>query len=103
MEIEMKINGSSDPLRLNGNAPAGKGKTAEKTDTAPAGDTVKLSGLPAQLAKLVEEAQAPNAVFDQSRVDAIKEAIRRGDFKVDSNVVADRLIQTVQELIAPKA
>lgn len=98
----MKINGSSDPLRLNGNAPAGKGKTAEKTDSAPA-DTVKLSGLPAHLAKLVEEAQAPNAVFDQSRVDAIKDAIRRGEFKVDSNVVADKLIQTVQELIAPKA
>ena len=97
----MKINGNSDPLRLNGNSPAGKGKTAEKTESAPA-DTVKLSGLPAQLAKLVEEAQSPNAVFDQSRVDAIKDAIRRGEFKVDSNVVAEKLLQTVQELIAPK-
>lgn len=98
----MKINGSSDPLRLNtGTTPAKSNKTGEKAESG-AADTVKLSGLPAQLAKLVEEAQAPNAVFDQSRVDAIKDALRRGEFKVDSNVVAERLIQTVEELIVKK-
>jgi negative regulator of flagellin synthesis FlgM len=98
----MKINGSSDPLRLNGGtAPAKGAKPGEKAEGA-AADTVQISGLPAQLAKLVEEAQAPNAVFDQSRVDAIKDALRRGDFKVDSNVVAERLIQTVEELIVKK-
>ena len=98
----MKINGSPDPLRLNGGTAAGKGnKTTEKTESAKA-DTVQLSGLPAQLAKLVEEAQSPNAVFDQSRVDAIKDALRRGEFKVDSGVVAERLLETVQKLVVQK-
>lgn len=97
----MKINGSSDPLRLNSSATNKGGKATEKS-AAPAADTVNLSGLPAQLAKLVEEAQAPNAVFDQSRVDSIKEAIRNGEFKVDSKIVAERLLQTVEELVAKK-
>ncbi|HKO88558.1 MAG TPA: flagellar biosynthesis anti-sigma factor FlgM [Burkholderiales bacterium] len=98
----MKINGSPDPLRLNGGTAAGKGnKATEKTESA-AADTVQLSGLPAELAKLVADAQAPNAVFDQSRVDAIKDALRRGEFKVDSGVVAERLIETVQKLVGQK-
>ena len=97
----MKINGSTDPLRLN-SASTGKGEKATEKSSASAAETVKLSGLPPHLAKLVEDAQAPNAVFDQSRVDTIKDAIRNGDFKVDSKVVAERLLQTVEELVAKK-
>ena len=99
----MKINGSSDPLRLNQAPTPGKGGKASESGSAAPTETVQLSGVAAQLAKLVDDAQAPNAVFDQSRVDAIKDAMRRGEFKVDSEVVADRLIQSVEELIAKKA
>lgn len=98
----MKINGSPDPLRLNGGTGASKGKATEKAGSGAAAETVQLSSLPAQLAKLIEEAQAPNAVFDQSRVDAIKDALRRGEFKVDSSVVAERLLETVEKLVVQK-
>jgi negative regulator of flagellin synthesis FlgM len=94
----MKINGSSDPLRIDrSSTPAAGGtKSADKAGSTP--DTVQLSGLAAQLARLVDE--NPGASFDQARVDAIKNAIRSGEFHVDSGVVADRLLQSVQELVA---
>jgi len=38
-------------------------------------------------------------VVDASRVAEIKQAISEGQFKVNPDVVADRLLQTVQELI----
>lgn len=98
----MKINGSPDPLRLDRSASAGKNDKAGKPEASAGGDTVQLSGLSGQLAKLVDDTHAPNAVFDQSRVDAIKDAMRRGEFQVDSQIVADKLIQGVQELIAKK-
>lgn len=93
----MKINGSSDPLRIDrpSTPAAGGTKSAGKAGSTP--DTVQLSGLAAQLAKLVDE--HPGASFDQARVDAIKEAIRGGEFRVDSDVVADRLLQSVQQLV----
>jgi negative regulator of flagellin synthesis FlgM len=97
----MKINGNSDPLRLDRSGNTSKGDKAGKPE-ASAGETVQLSGLSSQLAKLVDDTQAPTAVFDQSRVDAIKDAMRRGEFHVDSGVVADKLIQSAQELIAKK-
>ena len=96
----MKINGSSDSYRIDrsGTSPAGGTKKAEQTGAGPGPDSVQLSGLAGQLAKLAED--QPSAVYDQTRVDAIKDAMRRGDFRVDSEVVADRLLQTVQELVA---
>lgn len=93
----MKINGNSDPLRIDRPATpaAGSAKQADKAGTGP--ETVQLSGLAEQLARMAEE--HPSSVYDQSRVDAIKDAIRRGDFRVDSDVVADRLLQSVRELV----
>ena len=88
----MKIHGSTDPLRPSRSAMNKDGRTAEKGNVS-AVETVKLSGLPQRFAKVVKEAQVPNAVFDQSRVNAIKDAIRKGDFKVDSKVVAEHLLQ----------
>ena len=98
----MKINGSSDPLRLDHSGSAAKSDKAGKPAPGASGETVQLSGLSGQLAKLVDDTHAPSAVFDQSRVDAIKDAMRRGEFQVDSQLVADKLIQSVQELIAKK-
>jgi len=94
----MKINGNSDPLRFDRTAsPAGSG-AKPAAPTAGSAATVQLSGVAEQLARLASE--GPNGVYDQARVDAIKDAIQRGEFRVDSEVVADRLLQSVQELVA---
>lgn len=99
----MKINGNSDPLRVDrpGTPAAGGAKQADKAGAGPATDQVQLSGLSEQLTKLANEQST--AVYDQGRVDSIKDAIRRGDFRVDSDVVADRLLQSVQDLVAKQA
>ena len=99
----MKINGNSDPLRIDrpGTPAAGSAKPADKAGAGSATDQVQLSGLSAQLAKLADEQST--AVYDQGRVDSIKDAIRRGEFRVDSDVVADRLLQSVQELVSKQA
>ena len=62
------------------------------------GVSVELSGLSSQLQAL--DAQLSSGeVVDASRVAEIKQAISEGQFKVNPDVVADRLLQTVQELI----
>lgn len=45
---------------------------------------------------------ASDAVVDMSRVQEIKQAISEGAFKVKPDVVADRLLETAQELIQSK-
>lgn len=95
----MKINANSDPLRIDRptTSATGDAKQPDKAGAPSTPETVQLSGMAAQLAKLADE--QPGASFDQARVDAIKDAIRAGQFRVDSDVVADRLLQSVQELI----
>ena len=93
----MKINGSTDPFR-GVDRPTTSGAGAKAADKAAAGglESVQLSGLADQLAKLMDQ---PGAVFDQAKVDAIKDALVRGEFKVDSGVVADKLLQSVRDLV----
>ena len=76
--------------------------SAKKTDASNAGiqatENVTLSSLSAQLQSL-EATVSTDHVFDAEKVDAIKSAIARGQFKVDSEKVADGLINTVKDLI----
>lgn len=91
----MKVNGSTDSLRpdLATGKPVAKG-VAKGVANPPAGigdaPTVRLS------ASLAAGDTSP--AFDASKVASIKQAIRDGRFKVDSGVVADKLIATVNEL-----
>lgn len=94
----MKINGNSDPLRFDRTGSPAAGGAKPAAPAAGSAATVQLSGVAEQLARLASE--GPNGVYDQSRVDAIKDALQRGEFRVDSEVVADRLLQSVQELVA---
>ncbi len=69
-----------------------------KTDasTAPAtGVSVDLSSHSPQ----IQSSLTDNEVVDVARVNEIKQAIFEGRFKVNPDVVADRLLKTVQELI----
>jgi negative regulator of flagellin synthesis FlgM len=101
----MKIEKTSSP------APASKaGETGSRTATARAtgnktgaaensGTSVHLGTTTAQLHS-IEGSIASTPLVDAQKVAEIKQAITEGRFQVNSGVVADRLISTVQELIA---
>lgn len=73
---------------------------AEPTVTA-AKENVSLSTMSAQLRSLEDKIATAN-VFDAKKVDAIKSAITKGQFKVDSEKVAEGLIETVKDLLNPQ-
>lgn len=100
----MKIDkpGSSLPAGLisEGNARA----TPPKTSAPPqqSSTSVSLGSTAAQLSKM--EASMANApVVDANKVAEIKQAISEGKFQVNSGIVADRLIQSVRDLIGSQA
>ena len=97
----MKINDSiKQPIDLTTDKVGVKpGQKAEQTTTSKAStESVTLSTLSSQLQSL--EAKVANTeVFDAEKVDAIKSAISSGQFKVDSDKVADGLISSVKDLL----
>jgi negative regulator of flagellin synthesis FlgM len=86
--------GVAGPQDVQGSKPAGPVQATPK----PPGDRVDITSLSSQLQAL-ESRLSDVAVVDVARVDAIKQAISEGRFKVDSEVVADRLITTVKEYL----
>jgi len=66
--------------------------------TSDSGTSVHLGTTTAQL-RSMESSIASTPVVDIHKVAEIKQAISDGRFQVNSEVVADRLISTVQELI----
>lgn len=103
----MKID---NPITSVGGIPANDGqKRADKTadvsrhpgSSAPATENVRLSALSAQL-QAIDSHLASSAVVDTARVEEIKRAISEGRFKVNPEAVADRLLETVRELIQSK-
>jgi negative regulator of flagellin synthesis FlgM len=61
-------------------------------------DTIRISDLSSQLAVL-ENRFAADGAFDASRVEAIKGAMREGRFTVNLEAVADKLLDSVRELL----
>jgi len=73
--------------------------TGNKTDAAETGGTsVHLGTTTAQL-RSIEGSIANTPVVDAKKIAEIKQAITDGRFQVNSEMVADRLINTVKELI----
>lgn len=97
----MKIDNS---IRTVAGVPVSDGqKRADKAadaipPRAPAGENVRLSSLSAQL-QAIDSNLANSGVVDTARVAEIKQAISEGRFKVNPEAVADRLLETVRELI----
>lgn len=70
------------------------------SDAAPGGSSnVQLSTLTARMRE-IENRLGDTQVVDAARVAEIKQAIAEGRFKVNADVVADRLLDTVRELIS---
>ena len=95
----MKINpGAVKPVTPNGVKDVSNRNPAAHSSVSlpPARDKVDINSVASQLQQL-ELALNDVSVVDTARVDAIKQAISDGHFKVDSAVVADKLLASVRE------
>lgn len=109
----MKINDSkNNAVSLGLDKLAVEKVSAEKTEalanakstgaTGASDDSVTLSPLAQQLQSLQAKA-GTESVFDAEKVSEIKAAIMRGDFKIDTEKVADGLIQSVKDILGNKS
>lgn len=105
----MKIDKPSKPLPATsvseGVSRAGGSKGKASTSATPqqtSSTSVSLGSTATQLQSM-ESSMSNTPVVDASKVAEIKQAISDGRFKVDSALVADRLIATVRELIGNRA
>lgn len=98
----MKINHVNDSsqtslgtTKVNGNAKPG-GKASDIAISS--GEKLSISDLSTRLNDL-EARLSETGEFDTAKVDAIKQAIREGHFKINADVVADRLVESVKQLL----
>ena len=99
----MKI---GNPLDKPGLAPvaANRGKPADagsSTAASSAGSsTVALSTAAKTLLNGTEAIGVSSADFDQAKVDRISNAISQGQYKVNPEAIADKLLANAQELLS---
>jgi negative regulator of flagellin synthesis FlgM len=100
----MKINSSvdvhaKDPItgKPSNAAPSTKKASPGHEDRT----SVAVSSLGGTLSSLQTDLATPS--FDAAKVNEIKQAMRDGKFQVNANVVADKLIASVQDMLAGKA
>lgn len=92
IDNSLKIMGGSA-----GEGVAGKNGKPQSVKAEP-GVSVELSGLSSRL-QVLDAQVSSGEVVDAARVSEIKQAMSDGLFKVNPDVVADRLLKTVRELI----
>lgn len=93
----LKSNPGLQPTNTNGTANArGADKPATAATTQVATDSVRLSSQGQAMASAVS---GNNQVFDTKKVERIKMAIADGQFQVNSEKVADGLLDTVRDLL----
>ena len=94
----MKINPSVKthaPAAVSGERAREKKQVEQQP--ASSGSSVKLSPLSSQLRQI--EAGMDKSAVDAKRVAEIKASIDAGTFKVDSGVVADRLLENTRDFL----
>lgn len=98
----MKINNDVIQKNLGLSAEKADSKPAKKADVPASQNnesgTVTLSPMSTKLQSLEAKVAADN-VYDADKVEAIKLAIQNGQFSVNTEKVADGLINTVKDLL----
>jgi negative regulator of flagellin synthesis FlgM len=99
----MKIEKTSKPLPtpigdVTSRSQSARTSGAQTAATGNSGTSVHLGAATAQL-RSIESNIASTPLVDPKKVAEIKQAISEGRFQVNSGVVADRLINTVRDLI----
>ena len=98
----MKIDSS---VKATGSLPSNDGRarsTKESTkaeSSNPGSARVELSSLSSRMLQM-EEAISNTPVVDSARVDEIKQAMSEGRFKVNTEKVADGLIESVRQMLS---
>jgi negative regulator of flagellin synthesis FlgM len=81
---------------------SGASASNKTSSTSSSDDNVTLSPLAQQLQSMQAKI-GTEGVFDAEKVNEIKAAIMRGDFKIDTEKVADGLIQSVKDILGNKS
>jgi negative regulator of flagellin synthesis FlgM len=102
----VKIDKPGKPLPVNPSgektARASTGNSSQPVAPSQSGSTSVSLGAKATQLQSMESSMANTPVADPNKVAEIKQAISEGRFTVNSGVVADKLIETVKELIRNK-
>jgi negative regulator of flagellin synthesis FlgM len=103
MKINNSIGSTGAPVpKETATRPTANGGASAGAPANSGSSEVQLSALSSQL-QSAQTNLASVPVVNQAQVNEIKQAISEGRFKVNPEVVADRLIDTVRELIRNKA
>ena len=98
----MKIDNS---VKATGSLPSndGRARSAKESPKAesskPGSERVELSSLSSRMLQM-EEAISNTPVVDSAKVDEIKQAMSEGRFKVNTEKVADGLIESVRQMLS---
>lgn len=76
--------------------PSATGNAADASSTAARGVAVTFS----TAARALEQTSRNQGDFDSGKVKAIRSAIESGEFKVDAQVVADKMLANTQEVLS---
>jgi negative regulator of flagellin synthesis FlgM len=102
MKIDTTINPSGTPGAGTPASTTPAPGTPAPATSDPGTNTVNLSALSTHM-QSVSASLASTPVVNQAHVDEIKQAIAEGRFKVNPEAVADKLIDTVREMISNKS
>lgn len=100
MKIEHDVTRALRTTENTGSTKTGGNAATKSAAATPAIGSVKISDTSRALQ--TAGASSAEAPFDAARVDAIKAAISAGKFKVHPEVVADKLIDSVSQLLVGK-
>lgn len=103
----MKINPSSDsPVALSSNAASLAAKSAPVASAqaqTTAAKNPQMAGVAVTVSKLARAMEAEGtsdlAEVDMAKVNAVKQAISDGTFKVNAGVIADKLLSNAQDML----
>ena len=96
-----KINNISGPINganLNNTSKGAKNSNVSGSDSANTASVAKVDISSAQTLDKIRESLASEPVVDRQKVEAVKQALQDGTYKINSENIADKLIEYEQLL-----